>query len=140
MTADCDLLRDHEARFPVCTPGESPTGPSLGPPTPIVLAIELFELEEIRPLIVGSDLWKRIKQNQDERYHHLPPAPVGPDGGSTLTDLYMDFKRVVGLRPQNLYEALLTRAVQRLAIVPPVYLQDLMHRFYGFQSRVGQPD
>jgi hypothetical protein len=30
--------------------------------------------------------------------------------------------------------------VQRVAIMPPIYMHDLMHRFYGFLSRVGLPD
>lgn len=81
---DCDLLWDHEAR-------------RTGRP-PQLNGILIYEAEEIsvfRPkLPPGRDIWKRIKQNQDERYHVLEAVPASQDLlGQGLPPLAIDFKR-----------------------------------------------
>jgi hypothetical protein len=141
MNPECDLLWDYQARV---NDREQAKGfaaardhPSL---LPHVLMCELYQQDEIRDRsTIGSDIWKRIRQNQDERFHHLYAAPVGDSQATELPDLYLDFKKILTLPTHLLYEALKSPKIRRLAVVPPVYVQDVMHRFYGFLGRVGVP-
>ena len=143
MTADCDLEQDFNARFPEGSAADkgAETAVEKGHPSlvPHVLLCEVYELGEIRARVGASDLWKRMQQNQDERYHHLPPARIGDQPVNGFPDLYLDFKKTVALPTENLYLAV-AQGVRRLALVTPIYIHDLMHRFYGFLSRVGVPD
>lgn len=137
LHSDCDLLQDFNYRS-----SRSATQPfDEGDPnvTPEALLCDLFEEAEIRLRIAGSDIFKRIKRNQDERYHHLTSNPGGGTGPS-LPDLFIDFKKTFSVTPGALYEGIQVAGIQRIALVPPIYLQDIMHRFFGFQSRVGLPD
>lgn len=151
MTAVCDLEWDYNARFAHETaeqhgtagvvahdqPEVADNDPRL---VPHVLLCELYEQNNIRVLIRGSELWKRIRQNQDERYHHLGPGFIGDPPVGQFPDLYLDFKKTIALSTQSLYSESGSVQVPRKAIVPPVYVHDLIQRFYGFLSRVGVPD
>jgi hypothetical protein len=131
MTAECDLVRDYEARFD--EPEE--LVPEVDHPRllPHLLLCEVYEHSRIRGRVGATDLWKRAVQNQDERYHHLLAAPIW------LSDLYMDFKKTLSLPTESLYAGIENGGIHRLAVVAPIYIHDLMHRFYGFLSRVGVP-
>jgi hypothetical protein len=84
--------------------------------------------------------FRRIKQNQDERYHHFPEAPIGErDGGAGFPNLYLDFKKTLALPTLQLYEGIRDGGVTRRAVVPPIFLHDLVHRFFGYLSRVALP-
>ncbi len=56
-----------------------------------------------------------------------------------LPELFLDFKKCIGIAPESLYESIAANHIARIARVPPVFIQDLTHRLYGFLSRVG-PD
>ncbi|GAG14521.1 unnamed protein product, partial [marine sediment metagenome] len=56
-----------------------------------------------------------------------------------LSDLYLDFQKAIALPCSGLYEALRQNGIKRVAVVPAIYVHDLMQRFYGFWSRVGLP-
>jgi hypothetical protein len=106
---------------------------------PYLVTCDLHEEQSTRAQVPpGSEFWKRIRQNQNERYHHFDPASVGYSPAvDSLPDLYMDFKRVRALPTEQVYAALIVPGgIVRRAVVPPVYLHDLMHRFFGFLSRV----
>lgn len=90
--------------------------------------------------VSGSDLWKRIRQNQDVRYHKLPAAGIGNPDVTKLPDLYLDFKRTISLPTGYLYGGISGGTVERIAVIPAVYRHDLMQRLFGFLSRVGLPD
>ncbi len=139
MTADCDLDQDFNVRFSdgrLEEPlevfkrdyGDSALLPHL-------LLCDLYDESEIRSKIArGSEVWRRILQNQNERYHHL-------NGGVWwLPNLYLDFKKTLAIPTESTYLALGAAGTRRLAVVPPVYIHDLMHRFFGFLSRVGLPE
>ncbi len=133
MTADCDLLWDYEARDNASDrAGGEEIG--LGAYVPHVLLVEAFRHAEIRNRDeINSDLWRRIKQNQDERYHHMGAR-------MWLDDLFIDFKKCVGLPTRSIYRGIRAGTITRMAVVPDVFLHDVMHRFYGFLSRVAVPD
>lgn len=144
MTAVCDLEQDFNTRFPDDDSKQryrSATVDKNDPHlVPHVLLCEVFEEAEIRGLSqFRSDIWKRIRQNQDERYHHLPAGAIGEPAVDNLPDLYLDFKKTIALPTASLYEGLREGQVRRLAVVPVIYIHDLIHRFYGFLSRVGLP-
>jgi hypothetical protein len=122
MNADCDLEWDFKARFPSQqeqdqSPDIDEDHPAL---IPFVFLCDVYGEEQIRPNIKGSDIWRRIKQNQDERYHHFVPAPLGNPPIGSLPDLYLDFKKVLALPTRRLYEGL-ARGIERIAVVPPIY-------------------
>jgi hypothetical protein len=144
LTPDCDLEWDYDMRFvsyhaEVGNPKTSDEHPqSVGQ----VLMCQLYDHDQIRPRFKGDkDLWSRLKDNQDERYHRFPPAEVaGASEPTYLHELYIDFKKATAISCDSLYSGVLGGDVERVALVPPHYIHDLIHRFYGFLSRVGLPD
>jgi hypothetical protein len=145
MVQDCDVLWDFQARFPTEEAQEA-----YGPEADDIdtdknclsrlLLCDVFEHDEIRDRVAGSDVWRRIKQNQDERYHHFPEAPIGDgEDGAEFPDLYLDFKKTLALPTRQLYEGIRDDGVTRRAVVPPIFLHDLAHRFFGYLSRVALP-
>ena len=145
MTAECDLYQDFAARLPQQQAQEAHR-PDMEDRSrtyliPHVLLCDMYEEGRIKVQVpAGSQIWKRIIQNQDERYHHLQAAPVGDPSCTELPALFLDFKKTFSLPTQSLCDGVSDVAVERLAVVPPVYIHDLMHRFYGFLSRVGLPE
>jgi hypothetical protein len=107
---------------------------------PHVLVCKAYEEKDIRVQINGTMMWKRVQQNQDERYHHFMSAPIGEPPSGQLPDLYLDFKKTLGLPMQGLYGGIRDGQITRVAVVPAIHVHDLVHRFYGFQSRVGLPE
>lgn len=163
MSQDCDLDQDFAVRFLTEEARRSYDPPNDDVDVDAksvshVLLCDVYEEAEIRPRgPKGSDNWRRVKQNQDERYHHLDPAQIGqagpeanPSGAEAggdqepgaaaepaeLPDLYIDFKKALSLPTRQLYEGLRLEAIPRIAVMPPIYLHDLIHRFYGYLSRV----
>jgi len=173
LNADCDLYQDHRARFPADAPPVADE--TLPPLIPFVILCPAYTQEEVRNREgVNQGVWRRIEQNQDERYYYLPPAPIGnrvavpapndpaplaapiadaadaPVGipaappapipaAPNLPGLVLDFKKTVAAPTPAVYDGL-AHGVVRVAVIPPVYLHDLMHRFYGFHSRVALPE
>jgi hypothetical protein len=144
LSPDCDLDWDHQMRFVSFL--SEPEGKVLDArdhPNALsrVLISDLQSYDEIRPRFKGNqDLWKRLLVNQDERYHRLTAAPITSDADSIyLNDLYLDFKRATSLGMDELYDGLYTGDIERIAMLPPYHIHDLIHRFYGFLSRVAIP-
>jgi hypothetical protein len=142
LTADCDLLQDFNTRFPNdearerLTHADVPTGDLHL--VRYVLACDLYLEGNVKEqgVLEGRGI-KRVQGNQDERFHYLPAAGFGQEGdGGGLDDLYMDFKRTIALPTHHLYLDIRDSVALRRALVPPVYIHDIMHRFYGFLSRV----
>jgi hypothetical protein len=143
MTADCDLLWDFNARFPTdeskeALGPEAPDHENSPVAVPHVLVCEAYAEGDARGRVRESRLFKLMQQNRDERYHHFPTAPIA-DTAEVLADVYMDFKKSLAIPTTQLYEGIRVGDVQRKATVPPVYRHDLMHRFYGYLSRVAVP-
>lgn len=143
MTPDCDLLWDFEARFETddARAGYSPESPSidgLAVAVPHVLLCEAYAYDDARTRVKESRLFKLIEVNRDERYHHFPTALIG-EGGQSLNDLYLDFKKPLAVPTSQLYDGVRLGGVSRVAWIPPVWRHDLIHRFYGFMSRVATP-
>lgn len=143
MTADCDLLQDYQARANLGEKrGEIRVDRDEPGLLPYVLLCDLFLESELKSsLPQGSEIWRRVRQNQNERYHHLASAWIGLEADQRwLPHLYMDFKKILATPPQWLYRALDKAAIKREAVIPSIHLQRTMQRFYAFQARVGEPE
>lgn len=142
MNPACDLDWDFKTRFPgteAIQERDLSESDNLPPLVPHVLLCDAYEYSQVRPRFSGTDLWRRVQENQNERYHHFQAAPIGNPQTGELPDIYLDFKKTIALPFSGLYEALRQNGIKRIATVPAIYVHDLMHRFYGFWSRVGLP-
>ena len=102
---------------------------------------DVFEEMEIRSSHqIRSDLWRRVRQNQDERYHRIPPEETTPLGDTGLPALFLDFKRMFSIPTEFLYSSLTTGGVERRGVIPAIWVHSLIHRYFAFHSRVGVPD
>jgi hypothetical protein len=141
MSQDCDLEQDFAVRFPE---GADPPDVEDAERHPNalshVLLCDAYGVEEIRALVpnFGSKDWRRVSKNQNERYHSLEAAPIGGPGGPELEAIVLDFRKHSTVPTSLLYEQLSPSAT-RAAVVPPYFLHDLVHRFYGYLSRVAIP-
>jgi hypothetical protein len=133
----CDLLHDWEKRQ-----GQSEQPSELSPAVmPHLLLCDLYDKDALKSIHneLTKSLFDRIEKNQIERFHYLAGASVG-DSDSELPGLYLDFKKVYGFPTSNLYAGIAASGIGRVAVVPPIYLHHLVHRFFAFQSRVGIPE
>jgi len=131
VSQDCDLEWDYQARQKQVAEDKLLRH---------VLFCDLFTDVDIRARSnLKSDLFKRVRQNQDERYHHFAAAPTGQTG-TDLPDLYADFKVIFSLPCDFVYLLLGGGQATRKCIVPPPYLHDFAHRLYGFLGRVAIPE
>jgi hypothetical protein len=133
---DCDLERDYDLRIQARTESREPQDDA-GRLLPQVLCCDAFTEDEVRVRASGIK-FARLKDNQVERFHYLPSAIIAGTS-DTWRESYLDFRGVFSVFTTGLYLAIEQGTVRRLAVVPPVYLQDLTHRVFGFLSRVALP-
>ncbi len=130
ISQDCDLEQDYGARI-----GQVPDDKLLTH----VLVCALFTKDELKIRSkIGSDLWKSVRQNQDERYHYLIEAPI-KDTENNLPELIADFKTTFSLPTEFVYWLISTKQATREGALCSPYLEDFMHRLYSFLGRVATP-
>ena len=98
MNPACDLEWDYVSRV---------TGPQK-PQNELaqIFFCEIYEKENIRDRSnLNSSLFRNVKSNQNERYHHLQEASIA-NSDRVLPDLYMDFKNVFGIATLSIYRAI----------------------------------
>lgn len=135
ISQDCDLDQDFAARFP--TVGE----PELDKFLPNVLFCEASTAEAIYGLTrpKGRDIWKRILQNNDQRYHFLQRVQSSEDALALgLPELCIDFKRHFSIPTDEVYARLRLGTKRRSQLLSP-YLEHFASRFSHFLSRVALP-
>ena len=144
MSPDCDLDWDFKARFPdaqsqaeLRTPERVSESPKA---IPYIFLAKLYLYEGIRSRVVNSGMRERIQKNQEERFHHFQGALIDGSGVDRLPDLYIDFKKSLAVPTQKLYEGFSVDGVKRVALIPAPYIHHLMHRYYGYLSRVALPE
>lgn len=130
ISQGCDLEQDHRARS-----GQTSSDKLLTH----VLFCALFSQDEVRVRSkLTTDPMKRVRQNQDERYHYLSEAPI--DGTETsLPELIADFKTTFSLPVDFVYWLISTEQATRKGALLSPYLEDFMHRLYSFLGRVATP-
>lgn len=132
ITQDCDLKSDHLARSE-----ENHQHRNI---LRCLILCELFEASEIRdPAVFGTKEWRQVRQNQNERYHCFPAAGIGDGSTGQLPELVLDFKRIVPACTEDLYDAIRVGQTQRAALVPDLFIHDLIHRFFSFHARIALP-
>jgi len=132
VSPDCDLLKDFSERQRLS--GERRL-PNL---LQHVTLCDLHQAEAIQfPMTLSHKERRVIEQNGNERYHVFPAAPVGDVQGVAHPAFYLDFKSHFTVPTDGIYAAIREGEVWRLGFLPCGYLHDLVHRFYGFLSRVG---
>lgn len=138
ITPDCDLLSDYSTRN---SPADEDRHSSSARLLEHIQLCDVFTEEEIRSNRgLNSSLWSQVRKNQNERYHTLPSVDE-PDFRTTSHPKYfLDFKRMFTIPTEFLYTLLESKETQRLGIVPPVWIHQLIQRYFAFHSRVGVPD
>ena len=139
MTADCDLVGDYQAR------GQLPLQEARAESRRLVRQLEyvsccpLYTEDEIRPVSgFDSDVWRRVRQNQNERYHviNLPTL----EGFQHLPDVYLDFNRTFMLSVEYAYSEVQSPEVLRQGPIPPPWCQQVVQRWSCYHGRVCVPD
>lgn len=140
LTQDCDLDWDFKARETQPHQDTSQENKRQAKLVPNVLMCELTTTEVLRPRLAGSDVLKRIRNSQDERYHYFPAVLSGSDRAEEgLPDLIADFKRVFSIPTDELYMRLQLGLRRRVVLQSP-YLQHLSTRFGYYCFRVALPE
>ena len=87
----------------------------------------------------GNDIWKRVVQNKDERFHYLMSIAAEFDSNTSgLNALLIDFKRILTIPTTTLYNQLSAAAKRRTVLTSP-YVEHLSSRHAYFLSRVALP-
>lgn len=128
LSQSCDLMQDFTARQ-----GGKPQLPD-------VLFCQAPTAEEIRGLCGGSDIWKRIKQNKDERYQFLEGIPADCDAcGEGVPELTIDFKRYFTVPTEEVYYLIQSGQARRRCVLCTPYLEHLGSRLAYFLGRIALP-
>jgi hypothetical protein len=137
ISQDCDLERDYEFRSSRIADEVDPSSDKI---LPSVLLCEVITADELLTLVPkGKDIWKRIIQNKDERYHVLSQvSPTSDAAGQGLPAMGIDFKRHFSIFTDELYTQLRMGVGRRCCLNSP-YLEHLSSRFANYLSRVGLP-
>lgn len=135
ITQDCDLEQDFFARFPV-----APRKVMAARFLPNILLCHVVTVPELMAITPpGSDIWNRVKQNKDERYHVLESVPASQDAlGIGMPSMGIDFKRLLTIPTDEVYAQLEMQARRRCVLASP-YLEHLSTRFAYFLLRVALP-
>ena len=129
LSQACDLEQDFRGR----QEGKPPQLPD-------VLFCQLPTAQDLKASCPSPDIWKRVKQNKDERYHFLENIPLDCDrAGAGIPELGIDFKRYFTLPTTEVYQWLKRGDTQRRSVICSPYLEHLSSRFAYFLSRVGLP-
>jgi hypothetical protein len=153
MTQDCDLAQDAEARemLAKATKDQSLLNDSEFKKRydnvskwkiENILVCEAMATSNMRHSVPqGSDIWKRIIQNKDERYQCLEEIPPEQDLlGRGVPSLGCDFKRFLTIPADEVYKRLeINPGVRRSRLLTP-YAEHLLNRFCTFQSRIPLPE
>ncbi len=128
LSQSCDLLQDFNGRR------------DDKPQLPEVLFCHVPTADDLRKACGGSDIWKRIKQNKDERYHFLEKiAPEHDSCKEGVPELSVDFKRYFTLPTDEVYRLLELQSAMRRAVLCTPFLEHLSSRFAYFLGRIALP-
>lgn len=126
---DCDLLQDFDGR-------------NAGAASQLngVLLYEARPAGEVRAEIKGSDIWKRIRQNKDERYHALGGSGAYPNAeGIPLPDLIVDFRRFFTLSATEIHRQIIENQAHRWCRLEMPFREHFQARAAFYLLRVGLP-
>jgi hypothetical protein len=127
---DCDLLQDFSAR------SQGKQGDLNG-----VLLYEAHKTFGLKAALPGSDVWRRVIRNNDERYHALQASSADFDREKQgIPDLIVDFKRFFTISVVELTrQCEPTGAARRRCILKEPYKEHFQSRAAFYIQRVGLP-
>ena len=105
-----------------------------------VLVVVAQEAKTVKSGIGGSDIWKRVHQNKDERYQFIAPAGASQDLEKTGFDsLVLDFKRMFSVPHDQLLRDIAARRTRRRGVLTSPYSEHLALRAGYFLQRIPLP-
>jgi hypothetical protein len=108
---------------------------------PCILFCEVGLASGLKSRVIKSDFWKRISQNNDERYHFFEGVHPELDAEQVgLPELGVDFKRLFAVPTDEVYWRLNAGEAQRRCSLDSPYLEHFCRRFTNFLSRVALPE
>jgi hypothetical protein len=134
VTQDCDLDWDYRAR----QEGGSQSTKLLNS----VILCEIATAQEVRASggTMNGNEWNLVKTQRHERFYFLEKIPSeGESEKEGLPELTVDFKKVFGLRPDDLYRQIDLELAKRRSILTSPYLEHFSRRYYSFHGRVALP-
>ncbi|GGC68776.1 hypothetical protein [Chelatococcus reniformis] len=131
ISQDCDLLWDYQNR----------ADGKLGELSCVLLAHAEVISPEWRKEAGGRDIWKRIIQNKDERYHALESVSSDTDlNGDGIPDLVVDFKGVFTIPTTEIYIQINEGEGRRRSVLEMPYREHFQSRLAFYLQRVSLPD
>jgi len=134
ISQECDLEHDFNAR--------EGTKPNQDKYLPNILILPAYLPDEFKAGkhreegVLGemwsSDNFKRIKQNNNARFHF-----INADTKFQVPELIVDFKHLFTINRNVLYKRLPT---VYLATIAELYRESLSHRYSHYMSRIGLPE
>lgn len=129
LSQDCDLERDFEQRK---------AGRESGIPN--LLLYQAEEASNVKVNVGGGERWKRIVQNNDDRWHYLCACRQDEDfRAEGFPALLIDFRRFFTLNPAELYAQCGNDVAQRRCRLEAPYREHLQCRAGAYFQRVGLP-
>jgi hypothetical protein len=132
VSQGCDLEQDFYARQRPATSDKV---------IPAVLFCEMISAAELRSRLdnPGSG-WKRISQNDDQRYHFFQTVEPEFDAEEQgLGELGVDFKRFFTVPTDEVYHRIRVCEAKRRCFLGSPYLEHFCVRFANFMSRIALP-
>ncbi len=133
-TQECDLDFDFKAR-------------NAGAPTQKFLRETLFfqmkPESEVRPPQgeLNADLFRRVKENQVQRFHFFQPVAREQDAlGTGIPALIVDFKGYFTMPTDEVYKRLELSETKRRCFLKPPFRDDFSTRSFNYLSRIPLPD
>lgn len=139
LSQDCDLKQDYDCRFKTEKTEKDDedkilTSILVCPAFPAVSLREGIHLEgyKLKRQKINSDDYKKIKSNQNKRYHYL-----AENMDLQVPELILDFKLYYAFPSEVLYK---NHGKTYLATINNLLREDLSQRFAYYLSRIGLPE
>jgi hypothetical protein len=88
-----------------------------------------------------KELWKRVTQNLDPRFHCLEEVPLeGDSRGEGLPSMGCDFKRFFTVPTDEVYKRMELEQIVRRCYLSTPYAEHLLQRFCNFLARIPLPE
>jgi hypothetical protein len=106
-----------------------------------VLIFQAFDAKAHKAVLGGSDIWRRVEKNRDDRYQFLEDIPSSCDKvGIGLPALIVDFKRLFSLSTGELRRQCLAQdGASRRCRLTDLYREHFQSRAAFYLQRVALP-
>ncbi|MBM3326022.1 MAG: hypothetical protein FJY65_03420 [Calditrichaeota bacterium] len=140
LSQDCDLEQDYNLRNDHSINVNEKEAESQY--LPFLILLELFTEDRIRSerKYLKSDIWRKIRDNNDERYQYLRVIQSEDDLlNEGIPASVIDFKRSFTVETSYVYHSIQSGNIKRRSIVKTPYAEAILSRFGNYISRVALP-